>query len=141
MVLEQAFVGEDPGQDGERRDGVGGSEKKEESAKVDRGLVDEAVIDPFRDGGAHGKGDDHADERDRDRDLCVATKEGKVDFESDEEQEQGEADVGDEVKVRDALGREDVGCEARDAAEGGRADQDSGNDFGDDARLAEVAEA
>lgn len=47
MVLEQAFVGEDPGQDREGRDGVGGSEKEEERAKVDGRSVDEAVIDPL----------------------------------------------------------------------------------------------
>jgi hypothetical protein len=140
VVLEEAFVGEDPGQDGEGRDGVGSPEKEEEGAKVDGRAVDEAVIDPFRDGCAHGKGDDHADERDRDRDFGVAAKEGKVDFEADEEQEQGEANVGDEVEVRDALRREDVAREAGHAAEGGRADQDSGDDFGNDARLAEVAE-
>lgn len=88
MVLEQPFVGQDPREDRERRDRVRRADEEQERAKLDAALrVDESVVQALGDGGAERKGDDHADQRDRNGEFRIAAEEREVDLETDEEEE------------------------------------------------------
>ena len=98
------------------------------------------MIEAPSDCSAQAKGQGHSSRSNPEGNLPIADQEAQIDLEPDQEQEQQETEVGDEVQVRQGLGRKDVGGETRNAAHDGGTEDDASDDFGDDARLSQLGE-
>lgn len=112
----------------------GDTDEQEEVTEFGR-LVRKVVIDGNGGCGTEAERNDHSGERDQRRVAPVALHDRRVDFKTDDEQEEHETDCRDQVQIRDRLLREDVLREPRDPAKGSRAEEDSSDDLGDNLGL------
>lgn len=103
-------------------------------------LVPKLVVQPNCNGTSHAKGDGHADNTDIEGNFPVTEHETEIDFKTDDEEEQGQSEVGDQVQVGHRLSGKDRFCEAWDATENGRAEKDTTDNLRDYARLANLRE-
>lgn len=119
------------------RESGNGHRDTDEEDKVTEfvGLIREVVIDGHSNSGTQTERDDHSSDRDQRRVASVALHDGRVDLETNDEEEQHETDRRHQVQIRDRLLREDVLREAWDATKGRGAQEDTSNDLGDDFRL------
>ena len=124
-------------------DGHGNTYKKHVDGEID---VDQAFLVPKlfvkadSYGASQAERNGHADDAHVQCDLPVAHQVAQIDLEADDEKEEHETEIGDQIKLRHGGIREDVSLEAGDAAHGGWAQQNTSNDLGDDARLAELVQ-
>ena len=103
-------------------------------------LVMELVIQAPGNRTAQAKRQHHAGEPHAQRHPPVRHEELDVDLQADEEEEQHKAEIGDEVEVRHCGGGEDGVLKARDAHHDGGSEDNSPEDFSDDAGLAQLGE-
>jgi len=121
--------------------GHGYTNEKHEDGKVDlhhSWLILKLIVQPNCDGTSHAEGDNHADDTDIEGNLPVAEQETEINFETNDEEEQGQSEVGDQVQVGHRLCGKDRFCEARDATEDGGTKKDATDNLRDNARLADL---
>jgi hypothetical protein len=102
--------------------------------------IDELIVHANGDRRAKPKGQDEADGRYGEGGAGMSSEDAQVRLDADEEEEEDQADVGDEVQIGDRSRREDVVGEVGNATKGCRAEDDAGDDVGDNARLSKARE-
>ena len=125
------------------RDGHGHPHKQHVGPEANRHeprLLSELMEQAIGDGTAQPKGQGHAGGADTQGDPPVAQQQAEVDLESDQEEEQDQPQVGDIGQVGNGLLGEDVLGEARNAAQGGGAEQNAADNLRDHAGLPDPRE-
>ena len=112
----------------------GRSDEEQENSKVDGFGVYELVVDTITDGSAGAKGNSQTKDADCYTSLGIHSKDAKVRFETDEEEEEDQTNVCDQREIGNGDGREDCVCKARDAPHDGRSEYDTSDDFANDLR-------
>lgn len=141
-VTEEVEFREDAAQDRESGDSQSGTDEETEDAEVNvvGDLILELVVYAPCDGVPQAKGQDKTTQADAQGNAPIGGEQADVDFESDEEKKQDEAEVGDVVEHGKRIGGEDVFFKVRDARQHGRTQQNAADDLGDDARLAQAGQ-
>jgi hypothetical protein len=103
-------------------------------------LVPELIVQAPSNGTTKSERQGHARQADTDRRSPVAQQIAYVNLESDQEQEENKSKISDEVEIRYRSSREDGIREARNAAHHRWAQQDTSNNFCDNARLSDARE-
>lgn len=122
-VAEEVEFREDTAQDRKSGDSQSGTDEKAEDTEVDvvGDLAFKLVVYTPSDGVAQAKGQEKTTQADAEGNAPIGGEQADVDLESDEEEKQDEAEVGDVVEHGKRFGGEDVFFEVRDARQHRRA--------------------
>ena len=124
-------------------DGHGDANEQHVYGELDRHdarLMLEFIVEPPCDRTAQPKRKGHARDAYRGRDPPVLGQESQIDLQAHEEKEENKAEIGRQGQIGHGGRGEDGVGEVGDSPHDARPQQDTSNDFGDDARLADLGE-